>query len=195
MIRSSKRLGILFGFGVGLLVLALVGVRSPDAAPPTTTSQMTHESVVVTAIDRAARTATLQNTDGETKTVKVPEEVKGYETLKVGDNIEIDYYESVSVAVLPPGTKPTMGEGTAIERGPEGQGGAAVREMKVSGTVLSVDPKSNKVTFKGPQGNTKTVSVSDPAMQKKLPNLKPGQVVQVTYTQGIAAAIRPKAPK
>ena len=33
----------------------------------------------------------------------------------------------------------------------------------------------------------KTVNVDDPAMQKKLPSLKPGQVVQFTYTEAVAA--------
>jgi hypothetical protein len=185
-------LGIVVGGVAGLMVIGLLGVRSPDAAGPATQSQMTHESVVVTAIDRPSRTVTVQNADGETKTVKVSEEVKQFDALKVGDGVEIDYYETISVAVLPPGTKASMSEGSAIERSPEGQAGSAVREMKISGTVISVDTKNNKVTFKGPHGNLKTVTVSDPANQKKLTNLKPGQVVQLTYTKAVAAAIRPK---
>ena len=39
----------------------------------------------------------------------------------------------------------------------------------------------------------RTVTVSDPALQKKLPNLKPGQVVQFTYSEQMAASIRPAA--
>ena len=47
--------------------------------------------------------------------------------------------------------------------------------------------------FKGPQGNARTVQVNDPALQKKLPNLKPGQHVQFTYTEAVAALIPPRA--
>ena len=32
-------------------------------------------------------------------------------------------------------------------------------------------------------------------MQKKLPGLKPGQVVQFTYTEAVAASIRPTPPR
>jgi ribosomal protein S1 len=72
--------------------------------------------------------------------------------------------------------------------------GGAGREMTVSGTVVSIDPKFNKVTFKGPRGDVRTVTVQDPDMQKKLHRLKVGQVVQITYTEAMAAAIRPASP-
>jgi len=32
-------------------------------------------------------------------------------------------------------------------------------------------------------------------MQKKLPSLKPGQMVQFVYTEAVAASIRPAEPK
>jgi len=57
---------------------------------------------------------------------------------------------------------------------------------------LDVDAASNKVTFKGPKGNARVVNVEDPEMQAKLPSLKPGQVVQFTYTEATAVAIQPK---
>ncbi len=36
-----------------------------------------------------------------------------------------------------------------------------------------------------------TVNVQDPALQAKLPSLKPGQVVQFDYIEAVAADIRP----
>jgi hypothetical protein len=47
------------------------------------------------------------------------------------------------------------------------------------------------VVFKGPKGNARVVNVQDPEMQAKRPNLKPGQVVQVTYTEAMAVALQP----
>ena len=46
--------------------------------------------------------------------------------------------------------------------------------------------------LQGPKGNARVVNVSDPEMQAKLPSLKPGQVVQFTYTEAVAVAIQPK---
>jgi hypothetical protein len=153
----------------------------------------THETVVVTGIDRSTRNATLQNAEGEKRTVKVPSDVKAFDTLKVGDRIDIDYYESMAVSMMPPGTKPSMSERTSGSRMGEGGGAMGSRETTVSAEILNVDLAANKVTFKGPKGQAKTITVADPAMQKKLPGLKPGQVVQFTYTEAIAASIRPAA--
>ena len=38
-----------------------------------------------------------------------------------------------------------------------------------------------------------TVVVQDPELQARLPNLKPGQVVQLQYTEAVATAIQPPA--
>ena len=54
-----------------------------------------------------------------------------------------------------------------------------------------MDPSANTVTFKGPRGNMRTIYVADPAIPEKLPNLKPGHVVQFGYTEAVAAAIHP----
>jgi hypothetical protein len=59
--------------------------------------------------------------------------------------------------------------------------------------VVNVDAEANEVTFKGPRGMNRTVKVQDPDLQKKLPDLKAGDEVQLTYTEAAAAAIRPAA--
>jgi hypothetical protein len=189
MTKTTKGLDSIFVLGFGLLALAVVGVPAPSMAGPYE-SQLVHESVTISAIDRDRRSVTLKNADGETKTVQVPSDVKAFDTLKVGDRVDMDYYESIALKVLPKGTKPSMSESTS--RRPMGQGGIATgaRETTISAEILSIDPKANKVTIKGPQGNTHTVSVADPELQKRLPSLKVGQVVQMTYTEAIAASIR-----
>jgi hypothetical protein len=188
MMRHNVRASI--GVALGLLTMALVGLSGPALAGPSS-SRTTHETVTVIAIDRATRSVTLQNIDNATKVVQVPSEVKAFDTLKVGDHVDIDYTESMAVSLLPPGSKPTITESSsAMKMGPTGVGGAG-REMTVSAEILSIDRINNRVTFRGPKGNTQTTTVSDPAMQKKLATLKPGQVVQLTFTEAVAAAIRP----
>jgi hypothetical protein len=70
---------------------------------------------------------------------------------------------------------------------------AAGREITANVAVISVDEVMNRVTFKGPKGNVRTVTVYDPAMQKRLATLQPGQMVQITYREAMAAAIKPTA--
>ena len=163
---------------------------------PVSAERIKQETVIVTGIDRSARTVTLQNADGEKKTMKVPPDVKAYDTLKVGDRIDIDYQESLALSILPPGSKPAMSERSGSTRMGEAGGPATMgREMTISAEIISVDAAANKVTLKGPKGQIKTVTVADPQVQKKLPSLKPGQVVQLTYTEAVAASIRPSPPK
>jgi hypothetical protein len=191
MMKTSKTL---LGVGAGLLTLALVGLSSASAETPLPMStRITHESVRVVAIDRATRSATLQNVNGETKNVTAPADMKAFDTLKVGDQVEIDYKESAAVSLAPAGTKPSISESSSGVR-TQGAGVAGIREMTISAEVLTVDRANNKVTVKGPNGDTRTVSVGEPALQQKLAALKPGQVIQLTYTEAMAASIRPAAP-
>jgi hypothetical protein len=189
---SKVIIGIAAGLFTGLLAPAAPradeskATRSGPAAERTTS-----ETVIVTGIDRSNRTVGLQNAEGEKRTVKVPADVKAYDTLKVGDRIDIDYYEAIAVSMLPPGTKPSMSEKTSGSRMGEGGTATVGRETSISAEVTSVDAANNKVSFKGPKGQVRTVTVQDPTMQKKLPGLKPGQVVQFTYTEAVAASIRP----
>ena len=161
---------IMIGIAAGLLSGALAAAPAragndqgiTQRTGPNTAERLKQETVVVTGIDRTTRNVTLQNADGEKKTVKVPPEVKAYDTLKVGDRIDIDYQESIAVSLAPAGSKPTMTQRTA---GGKMEGGGAMgtsRETTVSAEVISVDVAANKVTFKGPKGQIRTVTVADP---------------------------------
>jgi Cu/Ag efflux protein CusF len=167
------------------------GSEMSKTVTPTGGSQaeLTHATAMVTAIDRSARTATLKREDGEEVTISVPSDVKAYDKLKVGDRVDVDYYQSLAVEILPPGAKPSSS--TKSARSMEATSGVTGKQYTVSATVMSVDAAANTVTFKGPHGKIRTIAVQDPQMQAKLPSLKPGQVVQFTYTEATAASIRP----
>jgi len=192
---KSNGTKIVIGVAVGVLAGAISIARAhadegiTQRTSPTSAERMTSETFVVSGIDRSKRTVTLTNADGERNTMNVPSDVKAYDTLKVGDRVDVDYRESMGVSLAPAGSKPSMSRVSGS--GP----GTAMRGTTVSAEVISVDVPNNKVTFQGPKGNRKTVTVADPEIQKKLPNLKPGQVVQFTYTEAIAASIRPAVSK
>jgi Cu/Ag efflux protein CusF len=152
-----------------------------------TRTETTHATVVVTGIDKSARKLTIKNIGGDKMTFYVPSDIKAFDKLKVGDRIEVDYTESLALSMLPPGSKPSMTERTATVPGGAG------REMSISAEVISVDAAANKITFKNPKGQTKTINVQDPELQAKLPSVKPGQVLQLTYTEAIVTGVQPVA--
>jgi hypothetical protein len=196
--NGTKVMGLAAGLLTGALWMAHAQADEGSMTQrtgPGSAERINSETVVVSGIDRANRTVTLTNSDGERSTMSVPSDVKAFDTLKVGDHVDIDYHESIAVSLAPAGSKPSMTERSSGSRMGEGPGGSAsgTRERTVSAQVISVDVPNNKVTFKGPKGNRQTITVSDPALQQKLPNLKPGQVVQFTYKEAMAVSIRPSA--
>lgn len=198
--QMNRWMSAVAGIAGGMLTLQIAGAAqaAPTAeesvtntATGQTRTQLVHAVATVKGINRTDRSVILKKDDGEDTTVHVPEAVKGFDTLKMGDKVDIDYYESLAISMAPTGTKPSMSErkGAAVDVG----GGIRGREMKMSAEVVSVDTSANTVTFKGPKGNMRTVYVGDPANQEKLASLKPGQVVQFDYTEAVAATIRPAA--
>jgi len=198
-VKKLNKWILIAGLAGGALMTAMLGTAS--AAPTTTEttessagpgheqSRLTHMTATITAIDKSDRSVTLKAEDGRETTINVPSDAKVFDTLKVGEKVDIDYYESLAVSLAPSGSKPTMTErrGRSVDMG----GGVRGREIMVTAEVVSVNPSTNTVTFKGPKGNLRTVKVDNPTLQEKLPQLKPGQVVQFDYTQATAATIRP----
>jgi hypothetical protein len=199
--KNQGKKGIVGFAGFAMLGLALAGAPALAAEPSVsstsstsdmggpnpTKTQTVHATVVVTAIDRSARELTVKKPDGEKQTFNVPTDVTAFSKLKVGDKIDVDYGESLAVSMMPPGSKPSMS--TRSARIP----GAVGKETTVSAEIVSVDPATNHVTLKGPQGNLQTIAVQDPSLQARLPNLKPGQVLQFTYTEATIATIQPSS--
>jgi D-arabinose 1-dehydrogenase-like Zn-dependent alcohol dehydrogenase len=199
-VKKLNKWVLIAGLAGGALMTAMLGTAS--AAPTTTEtsesnppgggheqSRLTHMTATITAIDHSDRSLTLKSEEGRETTINVPSDAKVFDTLKVGQKVDIDYYESLAVSLAPSGSKPGMSErrGRAVDMG----GGVRGREMMVTAEVVSVDASANAVTFKGPKGKLRTVHVENPTLQEKLPMLKPGQVVQFDYTQATAASIRP----
>jgi len=189
--------GMLMACAGGALALALAAApaladdQGGMGMPSTGASKTVHASVTVTAVDKSARMLTVKDESGDSHDIQVPADVKSFDKVKKGDKIDIDYTESVALSMLPPGTKPTATEKEAVARTGKGVGGAG-KTVTISAEVLEVDAANNKVILKGPKGNARVINVENPAVQAKLPQIKPGQVVQVTYTEAIALALVPK---
>ena len=192
MTSQTRRVGTMIALAGGLLTLAVWSSpsRAQSAMGPATARRL-HETVVVSAVDRAARTVTLMNAEGESRVVGVPPDMSLFDTLKVGDHVDVDYYESIGLALMPAGSKASMTATTTGGHAAELGAASLGRQIKATVEVVEVDEVMNRVTFKGPKGNLRTVTVYDPAMQKKLTSLQPGQMVQITYREALAASIKP----
>ncbi len=194
--RTKLLSPVLTAIGAGVLLVSGAAFAAPamensevNSASGQTRSQLIHSSASVESIDRTDRSVLLKTSDGTENWIHVPESVQAFDSLKVGDKVNVDYYQSLAVSMAPSGTKPSMttSQAGAVDLG----AGIQSREFKLSAKVVGVDTDANTVTFKGPKGRAMTVTVENAALRAKLPTLKPGQVVQFDYTEAVAADIRP----
>jgi hypothetical protein len=176
--------------------------EQPDAAAGTVvTSEPGKASVVrtietsakVVGIDNASRTVTLQGPKGKTVEVVAGDAVKNFDKIKLGDVVVARYTEAVALKLRK--AKGDPGEVIVSEGSSEAKPGAdpafvSGRQVTTIAEVTAVDPKESTITLKGPQGKVVTIDVNNPAQFNVV---KPGDQVEVTYSQAMALSVEPPA--
>lgn len=182
---------------LGVLALCSFGIAIALAQPaPVNVVNTQTITAKVESIDLSERMVELR-ADDRSVTVQVPPEVRNLAQLKVGDTVVVQYYEALA-AVLQ-----KKGEGTAVgvidattgtARTPAGKRPGAAVANKVTTTIVieAVDRPAHALTFKGPSGMTRTVSVKDPRAQEFISTLKQGDEVQLTYIEALAVTVDPQ---
>jgi hypothetical protein len=163
--------------------------RHDDAAGVITAGAVELEAKVK-AIDKEARTVTLEGEGGKTVTVKAGPKVRNFDRITVGDEVEVKYLEAIAIYVEKAGAgAPQAQAGAAVERAPLGDkpAVAAAETVEIKAKVTAIDTKHRTVTLQGPAGNSRTIKV-DPKVEK-LEQLKVGDDVVVRYTEAIAIEV------
>jgi len=192
---------------VGLVAIAAMatgGMAWADQAAGTTASKpfvkesLQQMTATVEKIDLASREVTLKGPSGQSRTIKVGPEARNLDKVKVGDRVTVSYYESFT-AQMRRHDKPNegfMNAAGAVRAAPgEKPGGAAATSTASTVTINSVDTKNNTVTFKRPDGAVATLPVMSPEGRAFIAKLKPGDVVDVMYTEAVAVEVAPAPAK
>ncbi len=180
-----------------LFVSAHLFAKESKMPQPTTNVQSEVVELVakVKSVDSKNRRVELEGPSGDIVTVKVGDDVKNFKQIKKGDDVVVNYKESLvwslrkkgdkedptksvssSVSTAKPGEKPAMDESTVVN---------------IVATIKKIDKKAPSVTLQGPEGNTQTIKIKD---SKNLEGVKVGDQVDITYTESLAVAVE-KAPK
>lgn len=151
-------------------------------------------NATVEKVDKDKRQLTMKTEKGNTVQVKIPEQVQGLEKLKKGDRLQIDYFQSMALALKKPeaGAKPGATETTMAERtaGPL-PGGMAARKITATVEVMKVDKDNNELTIKAPNGQEHTIKV-DESMSTDLDKIKTGDRIKANYTEAVAVSVMPQ---
>jgi hypothetical protein len=167
---------------------AATPVAAPAAAPRGEAVVATVEmTATVTAIDQQTRVVTLRKDDGSELTFVASEDVKNLAQVEVGDVLHVVYAEAIAYEVRKGGTAAatTAIVGAAAEPG-QRPAGALARQTTVTVAIVAIDPQVPSVTFKGPQGNTRTIKVLHP---EKLVGVNVGDTVDLTFTEALAIKV------
>lgn len=173
-------------------VSAQTGTMAVGSAPGKAgVAQTINATATITAIDSATRDVTLKGPQGNEVVVTAGPDIKNFSQLKVGDQVDVQYVEALTLELKKGGgakVERTEKAGAASAKPGEQPGRAVGRQVTVVADVVAVDPATQTVTLKGPQ-RTVTVKVADPEQFKLIAK---GDQVQATYTQALAMVLEPK---
>jgi cold shock CspA family protein len=192
MTGARAEMGNASGPAPGTRSISSTATGSPMAIEQ---QEVTSAPFTVESTDRASRRVVVQSPDGARSTINVAPNAPGLDTLKKGDQVELDYYKSSVVSLAPSGAA-SAGASAAPTRTsstPAVQVGG--HQVTTSARVTFVDNDKGTVEITTPDGRPQTLFVQDPAVRKQMRSLHPGDRITVTYTEPVAIGLRPAAAK
>jgi Cu/Ag efflux protein CusF len=188
----------LTGALIAVSACAYAAGSDPNAKPAAPLPSMQHEkleevSATVTSVDQATRMVGLKADDGSTSAFQVGPEVKNLAQVHAGDKVVVSYYRGIAAQVKPPGSAPSnkVNQVDLATQAQPGQKPMAGAGSAVQATVVieKVDTKANTVTFKRPDGLSRTVTVESDEGKAFLKKIKKGDKVDVVYAEAVAIEV------
>ena len=177
------------------LLIAAVGsyawAQAEHAPKSVVKTRYQQVEATVTNINYDTREVTLEGPKGPL-TVQVSKDVKNLERVRTGDTVTVSYYQGLAAQLAAPGSKPTSGAASTFASPAKIAGGTVGASMTSTVTIEDIDLPTNTVAFKRPDGSVHIASVKSADGQKFLRTLKPGDNVDVTYTESVAVNVIPK---
>ena len=172
-----------------LLAWPLTAQDKMASKKPLEASDTQSITATVEAVDSATREITLKGPKGNVVVIEVPESVKRFSEIKVGDQLNIKYTESIVVALRKADAAAKLGTttDTGMKRMEGAKPGAVVsRQITATVEVVSVDKTAPAVTVRRADSSTVAFRVEDP---KNLEGVNPGDRIVVTYNEALALQV------
>ncbi|MBJ7514706.1 MAG: hypothetical protein JHC82_00140 [Stenotrophomonas sp.] len=180
-----------------------IAAASPAPATPSPRGPYTAASSQVTlngeitAIDQRSRAVTITGSDGATLDFVAGPDVRNFDQLKVGDKVSLDYAAAVALDLEPAGSAAvgiTTAQADTVPIRGAAPGGGRSQTISLVTEVAAVNPAANTIALKGPRGNTQIIAVERPDLRSKLPGIKRGDLLRISYTEAVAVDIRRARP-
>ena len=173
--------------GVGIALAAVLHAASAAAQVKTITGETQNVTATVEAVQQSSRLVTLKDKEGNHHVLYVPTDVKRFDTVKVGDTLNLKYHENVTLRPHEPGAK-VLDETTGARTPSAGDkaGGTAAVQRTITAKITAIDMAAPSVTFTGPNGWNYSSRVEDKAALSKV---KVGDQFDITWTMAIVAGM------
>ena len=168
-------------------LLTVIAVSPLAAQTKTLPGERKTLTATVEAVEQGSRTMTLKDDKGELHKIDIPEEVKRFPEIKVGDTVTATYYDTITVRVKPAGEAEvdTLTEGVTPGGGRKPAGTMAAQQT-ITATIDAIDMKVPSISFKGPRGWSYSTKVQD---KKALSQVKVGDKVDITWTAAMLVSV------
>lgn len=150
--------------------------------------QMVEVRATVEAIDMATRVVKLKMEKGEERSITVGPEARNLAQVQVGDNVTVQYYESITVELkkVDKGGTSLSEKASEVRAEPgEKPGAVQVHEYTLVAQVTAIDEKAGTVTVRGPKGREVALHPEAATIKK----VAVGDYVEAVYTEAIAISV------
>ena len=174
-----------------LAMLVVAGCAEMSRTRTASQESLISATATVEAVDQATRQVVLRDdADGSSFTVTAGPEVRNLDQLAAGDQVQIDFYQALTVDMADPADTGEPAAALVTARAPEGAapGGAALATSSMVVTLISYDRDSGLATFRTPDGFTRRAAVP-PNLRSFAASLGAGARVLVTMTEAVAVTI------
>jgi len=176
-------------FGIIAAAVLAPMPRTAMAQSKTVSSEMKTATGTIEAVEAQTRTITIKKSDGTYTTIVAGPDISRFAEVKVGQTVNVRYYENVIVRVKKPG-EPDTDTKTAATTGSEQAmpGGTKAKQRTITATITAIDPSVPSVTFTGPNGWKYSSKVQD---TEALSKVKVGDKVDFVWTEAMMVSLEP----
>ncbi len=173
-------------------------VLSAPLATAQTREAVSGEVIVrgtVEAVDVVARIVRIRSDQGNLVTINVPAAATRLVEVRVGDTVTATYYDRVIIRPKPadePAIDRTILPTTVTPGGQALPGGTIANQRMATVTITGWDAANRVVSFTGPRGESYTRRLLDTTDASIVAGLKPGDRVDVTWTEAVRVELQPQ---
>jgi len=173
-----------------LVWTAAAYAQSAVENPSFTISESKTTKEKVENVDYTTRKVTLKDESGKVRVVKAGNDIQNLTRLKIGDEVTIETFQTISAEVKP-------GSGAPMNIGVEGQtaplpgekpSGIRTIEGTLRTKIESIDYDKRMISFKGRTGAMTTYRIGPEA--KRFNEIRRGDMLWVEYSQTITMSVK-----